>query len=167
MDPFKGNILVFAFKMLQSQVGLSELLLELLCQSVGQLLINGGGKNFDKIPGLHCRLATQRKKAIPYRSYVIEDNDGGMTPDKMRRCMSLSYSEKSKLANTIGQGIFRTNGENGQEEDVRKQLNIGFVPHGVDVDCLVGFIKGLARSMPTSGALDYVAEKPNLPFFEV
>ncbi|GKE61026.1 hypothetical protein Tco_1511393, partial [Tanacetum coccineum] len=27
---------------------------------------------------------------------VIEDNGGGMTPDKIRGCMSLSYSEKSK-----------------------------------------------------------------------
>ncbi|GAB2221389.1 hypothetical protein Droror1_Dr00012565 [Drosera rotundifolia] len=34
---------------------------------------------------------------------VIEDNGGGMDPDKMRQCMSLGYSEKSKLANTIGQ----------------------------------------------------------------
>ncbi|GJZ44711.1 microrchidia 7-like protein [Tanacetum coccineum] len=34
---------------------------------------------------------------------LIEDNGGGMTPDKMRGCMSLGYSEKSKLANTIGQ----------------------------------------------------------------
>ncbi|KAL9272646.1 MICRORCHIDIA 4-like protein [Drosera capensis] len=34
---------------------------------------------------------------------AIEDNGGGMDPDKMRQCMSLGYSEKSKLANTIGQ----------------------------------------------------------------
>ncbi|KAL2547232.1 Histidine kinase [Forsythia ovata] len=33
----------------------------------------------------------------------IEDNGGGMNPDKMRQCMSLGYSEKSKMANTIGQ----------------------------------------------------------------
>nr|GFC91845.1 protein microrchidia 7-like [Tanacetum cinerariifolium] len=33
----------------------------------------------------------------------MADNGGGMTPDKMRGCMSLGYSEKSKLANTIGQ----------------------------------------------------------------
>lgn len=39
------------------------------------------------------------------------------------------------------EGIFRINGENGQEEDVRKQLNRGFVPHGVDVHCLAGLIK--------------------------
>ncbi|GJZ08998.1 hypothetical protein Tco_0543281 [Tanacetum coccineum] len=34
-----------------------------------------------------------------------------------------------------------------------------------DADTLLG--NGLARSMPTSGALDRVAEKLNLPFFEV
>lgn len=28
-------------------------------------------------------------------------------------------------------------------------------------------VQGLARSMPTSGALDRVAEKLSLPFFEV
>ncbi|KAJ0095816.1 hypothetical protein Patl1_16988 [Pistacia atlantica] len=32
-----------------------------------------------------------------------DDNGGGMTPDKMRQCMSLGYSAKSKMANTIGQ----------------------------------------------------------------
>ncbi|PON95717.1 Histidine kinase-like ATPase, C-terminal domain containing protein [Trema orientale] len=37
------------------------------------------------------------------RMLLIEDNGGGMNPDKMRHCMSLGYSEKSKLANTIGQ----------------------------------------------------------------
>ncbi|XP_008464402.1 protein MICRORCHIDIA 7 [Cucumis melo] len=34
---------------------------------------------------------------------LIEDNGGGMSPDKMRHCMSLGYSEKTKLADTIGQ----------------------------------------------------------------
>ncbi|KAM7464774.1 hypothetical protein LguiA_032895 [Lonicera macranthoides] len=34
---------------------------------------------------------------------IVEDNGGGMTPDTMRQCMSLGYSLKSKLANTIGQ----------------------------------------------------------------
>ncbi|GKC53140.1 microrchidia 7-like protein, partial [Tanacetum coccineum] len=34
---------------------------------------------------------------------LIEDNGDGMTPDKMPGCMSLGYSEKSKLTNTIGQ----------------------------------------------------------------
>ncbi|KAF3432351.1 hypothetical protein FNV43_RR27091 [Rhamnella rubrinervis] len=34
---------------------------------------------------------------------LVDDNGGGMNPDKMRQCMSLGYSVKSKLANTIGQ----------------------------------------------------------------
>ncbi|OWM90608.1 hypothetical protein CDL15_Pgr014911 [Punica granatum] len=33
----------------------------------------------------------------------VGDNGGGMDPDKMRKCMSLGYSAKSKVANTIGQ----------------------------------------------------------------
>jgi hypothetical protein len=33
----------------------------------------------------------------------IADDGGGMDPDKMRQCMSLGYSAKSKIANTIGQ----------------------------------------------------------------
>ncbi|KAL5543842.1 hypothetical protein UlMin_007626 [Ulmus minor] len=37
------------------------------------------------------------------RMLLVEDNGGGMNPDKMRHCMSLGYSMKSKLANTIGQ----------------------------------------------------------------
>ncbi|KAF8400013.1 hypothetical protein HHK36_015886 [Tetracentron sinense] len=37
------------------------------------------------------------------RMLLVEDNGGGMDPDKMRHCMSLGYSAKSKLANTIGQ----------------------------------------------------------------
>ncbi|XWS63501.1 hypothetical protein CRYUN_Cryun06bG0103500 [Craigia yunnanensis] len=34
---------------------------------------------------------------------LVEDNGGGMCPDKMRQCMSLGYSSKCKMANTIGQ----------------------------------------------------------------
>ncbi|KAJ4973725.1 hypothetical protein NE237_006899 [Protea cynaroides] len=37
------------------------------------------------------------------RMLLVEDNGGGMDPDKVRQCMSLGYSVKSKLANTIGQ----------------------------------------------------------------
>lgn len=34
---------------------------------------------------------------------LVEDDGGGMNPDNMRQCMSLGYSVKSKVANTIGQ----------------------------------------------------------------
>lgn len=37
------------------------------------------------------------------RMLLVEDNGGGMDPEKMRHCMSLGYSAKSKIANTIGQ----------------------------------------------------------------
>ncbi|KAJ8554144.1 hypothetical protein K7X08_024822 [Anisodus acutangulus] len=37
------------------------------------------------------------------RMLLIEDNGGGMDPDRMRHCMSLGYSAKSKMADTIGQ----------------------------------------------------------------
>ncbi|KAG7954194.1 hypothetical protein I3843_11G003800 [Carya illinoinensis] len=37
------------------------------------------------------------------RMLLIEDNGGGMDPDKMRQCMSLGYSAKSKVPNSIGQ----------------------------------------------------------------
>ncbi|XP_071716590.1 rho GTPase-activating protein 5-like [Rutidosis leptorrhynchoides] len=51
------------------------------------------------------------------------------------------------------EGIFRINAENSQEEDVRKQLNKGFVPNGLDVHCLAGLIKAWFRELPT-GVLD-------------
>ncbi|KAK1435724.1 hypothetical protein QVD17_01491 [Tagetes erecta] len=44
-----------------------------------------------------------RNKKDGNRMLVIEDNGGGMDPDKMRQCMSLGYSLKSKVADTIGQ----------------------------------------------------------------
>ncbi|KAL1218814.1 Protein MICRORCHIDIA 4 [Cardamine amara subsp. amara] len=44
-----------------------------------------------------------RNKKDGNKMVLIEDNGGGMNPDKMRHCMSLGYSAKSKLANTIGQ----------------------------------------------------------------
>lgn len=34
---------------------------------------------------------------------MIEDDGGGMDPERMRQCMSLGYSAKSKVANSIGQ----------------------------------------------------------------
>lgn len=37
------------------------------------------------------------------RMLLVEDNGGGMSPERMRQCMSLGYSAKSKLVNRIGQ----------------------------------------------------------------
>ncbi|XP_051193745.1 protein MICRORCHIDIA 7 isoform X1 [Lolium perenne] len=37
------------------------------------------------------------------RMLLVQDDGGGMSPDKIRHCMSLGYSAKSKVKNTIGQ----------------------------------------------------------------
>lgn len=39
------------------------------------------------------------------------------------------------------EGIFRINPDNGQEENVRDQLNRGLIPDDVDVHSLAGLIK--------------------------
>ena len=41
------------------------------------------------------------------------------------------------------EGIFRINGDNGQEEQIREQLNRGEVPENIDVHSLAGLIKVL------------------------
>ena len=51
------------------------------------------------------------------------------------------------------EGIFRINPENGQEQEVRDQLNRGIVPDDIDVHCLAGLIKTWFRELP-SGVLD-------------
>ena len=50
------------------------------------------------------------------------------------------------------EGIFRINPENGQEQEVRDQLNRGIVPDDIDVHCLAGLIKTWFRELP-SGVL--------------
>lgn len=84
------------------------------------------------------------------------------------KSMQCSYDERGNSVPTIllmmqkrlyeggglqAEGIFRINAENGEEEDVRKQLNRGFIPHGIDVHCLAGLIKAWFRELPT-GILD-------------
>ncbi|KAL6650509.1 hypothetical protein ACP70R_009434 [Stipagrostis hirtigluma subsp. patula] len=44
------------------------------------------------------------------RMLLVEDDGGGMDPDKMRQCMSLGYSAKSKIASTIGQNLHHCHG---------------------------------------------------------
>ncbi|KAL7606423.1 hypothetical protein Lser_V15G15679 [Lactuca serriola] len=77
------------------------------------------------------------------------DGRGNSVPTILLMMQNRLYSAGGLQA----EGIFRINGENGQEEDVRKQLNRGFVPHGVDVHCLAGLIKAWFRELPT-GVLD-------------
>ncbi|GKV31828.1 hypothetical protein SLEP1_g40490 [Rubroshorea leprosula] len=58
----------------------------------------------------------------------------------------------SQFCNEV-EGIFRSNAENGQEEYVREQLNLGVVPDDIDVHCLAGLIKAWFRKLPR-GVLD-------------
>ncbi|KAI3883320.1 hypothetical protein MKX03_000336, partial [Papaver bracteatum] len=51
----------------------------------------------------YCNIDVRLNKKYGSRMLVVEDNGGGMSPERMRHCMSLGYSAKSKLANTIGQ----------------------------------------------------------------
>uniref|UniRef100_A0A7N1A084 Morc S5 domain-containing protein n=1 Tax=Kalanchoe fedtschenkoi TaxID=63787 RepID=A0A7N1A084_KALFE len=51
----------------------------------------------------YVNIDTIQNKKDGNQLLLVEDNGGGMDPDKMRQCMSLGYSAKSKIANTIGQ----------------------------------------------------------------
>ncbi|XP_074316529.1 protein MICRORCHIDIA 4-like isoform X2 [Silene latifolia] len=55
-------------------------------------------------PATLCSHLNQKKESLEkMQCSSNKDNGGGMDPEKMRQCMSLGYSAKSKLANTIGQ----------------------------------------------------------------
>ncbi|KAI6680234.1 hypothetical protein NL676_034115 [Syzygium grande] len=51
----------------------------------------------------YFKIDTLKNKKDGNRMLLMEDNGGGMDPDKMWQCMCLGYSANSKLANTIGQ----------------------------------------------------------------
>ncbi|MCL7041708.1 hypothetical protein MKW94_018561 [Papaver nudicaule] len=51
----------------------------------------------------YCNIDMVLNKKDGSRMLLVEDNGGGMSPGTMRHCMSLGYSAKSKLVNTIGQ----------------------------------------------------------------
>ncbi|KAK1404710.1 rho GTPase-activating protein 5-like [Heracleum sosnowskyi] len=54
------------------------------------------------------------------------------------------------------EGIFRINGDNGQQESTREQLNMGLVPYNIDVHSLACLIKAWFRELP-NGLLDALA----------
>ncbi|CAH2057714.1 unnamed protein product [Thlaspi arvense] len=77
------------------------------------------------------------------------DNRGNSVPTILLRMQKRLYTEGGLKA----EGIFRINPDNGKEEHVRRQLNRGVVPRGIDVHCLAGLIKAWFRELPT-GVLD-------------
>ncbi|CAO2824471.1 unnamed protein product [Amaranthus hypochondriacus] len=77
------------------------------------------------------------------------DSKGNSVPIILLLMQERLYSQGGLKA----EGIFRINPENGQEQEVRDQLNRGIVPDDIDVHCLAGLIKTWFRELP-SGVLD-------------
>ena len=65
------------------------------------------------------------------------DTRGNVVPMILLMMQSHLYSRGGLRV----EGIFRINGENGQEEYVREELNKGVVPDNIDVHCLASLIK--------------------------
>ncbi|KAG0525295.1 hypothetical protein BDA96_06G043400 [Sorghum bicolor] len=72
-------------------------LAELLDNSLDEVI---NGATYVNIDVLENDKGIDKEKS---RMLLVEDDGGGMDPDKMRQCMSLGYSVKSKVASTIGQ----------------------------------------------------------------
>ncbi|CAI9756371.1 unnamed protein product [Fraxinus pennsylvanica] len=66
-----------------------------------ELLDNALDETCNGATYVHVDVLNNRKDNCKMLS--IEDNGGGMNPDKLRKCMSLGFSMKSKIPNTIGQ----------------------------------------------------------------
>lgn len=74
-----------------------------------------------------------------------------MSREACRWCFGLSYFVYYPLSiDTFrfdlhlavqAEGIFRINGDNGQQESTREQLNMGLVPNNIDVHSLACLIK--------------------------
>lgn len=118
---------------------------------------------FDRFDGF-LGLPAELQPVVPTKPPSASIRVFGVSAESMQ----CSYDERGNSVPTIllmmqkrlyaagglqAEGIFRINGENSQEEDVRKQLNRGFVPNGIDVHCLAGLIKAWFRELPT-GVLD-------------
>ncbi|KAG4981066.1 hypothetical protein JHK82_034316 [Glycine max] len=118
---------------------------------------------FDRFNGF-LGLPVEFEPEVPRRPPSASASVFGVSTESMQ----LSYDSRGNSVPTIlllmqrhlyvqgglqVEGIFRINADNGQEEHVRDQLNLGVVPEGIDVHCLAGLIKAWFRELPT-GILD-------------
>ncbi|CAJ1956156.1 unnamed protein product [Sphenostylis stenocarpa] len=118
---------------------------------------------FDRFNGF-LGLPVEFEPEVPRRPPSASASVFGVSTESMQ----LSYDTRGNSVPTIlllmqkhmyaqgglqVEGIFRINADNGQEEHVRDQLNMGVVPEGIDVHCLAGLIKAWFRELPT-GILD-------------
>ncbi|RDX80157.1 Rho GTPase-activating protein 1, partial [Mucuna pruriens] len=123
---------------------------------------------FDRFNGF-LGLPVEFEPEVPRRPPSASASVFGVSTESMQ----LSYDSRGNSVPTIlllmqrhlyaqgglqVEGIFRINADNGQEEQVRDQLNLGVVPEGIDVHCLAGLIKAWFRELPT-GILDPLSQE--------
>uniref|UniRef100_A0A1J3E507 Rho GTPase-activating protein 4 n=1 Tax=Noccaea caerulescens TaxID=107243 RepID=A0A1J3E507_NOCCA len=118
---------------------------------------------FDRFHGF-LGLPVEFEPEVPRRAPSASATVFGVSTESMQ----LSYDTRGNIVPTIllmmqshlynrgglrVEGIFRINGENGQEEYIREELNKGVIPDNIDVHCLASLIKAWFRELP-SGVLD-------------
>ncbi|CAH8356727.1 unnamed protein product [Eruca vesicaria subsp. sativa] len=118
---------------------------------------------FDRFHGF-LGLPVEFEPEVPRRAPSASATVFGVSTESMQ----LSYDTRGNIVPTIllmmqshlysrgglrVEGIFRINGENGQEEYIREELNKGVIPDNIDVHCLASLIKAWFRELPT-GVLD-------------
>ncbi|KAL4558315.1 hypothetical protein LXL04_036513 [Taraxacum kok-saghyz] len=120
---------------------------------------------FDRFNGF-LGLPVEFEPEVPRRPPSASTSVFGVSTESMQ----LSFDSRGNSVPTIllmmqrrlyaqgglqAEGIFRINGDNGQEEQIREQLNRGVVPENIDVHSLAGLIKAWFRELP-NGVLDSI-----------
>nr|XP_043635802.1 rho GTPase-activating protein 5-like [Erigeron canadensis] len=120
---------------------------------------------FDRFNGF-LGLPVEFEPEVPRRPPSASTSVFGVSTESMQ----LSFDSRGNSVPTIllmmqrrlyaqgglqAEGIFRINGDNGQEEQIREQLNKGEVPENIDVHSLAGLIKAWFRELP-NGVLDSI-----------
>lgn len=120
---------------------------------------------FDRFNGF-LGLPVEFEPEVPRRPPSASTSVFGVSTESMQ----LSFDSRGNIVPTIllmmqrrlyaqgglqAEGIFRINGDNGQEEQIREQLNRGEVPENIDVHSLAGLIKAWFRELP-NGVLDSI-----------
>ncbi|XP_071715947.1 rho GTPase-activating protein 5-like isoform X2 [Rutidosis leptorrhynchoides] len=120
---------------------------------------------FDRFNGF-LGLPVEFEPEVPRRPPSASTSVFGVSTESMQ----LSFDSRGNSVPTIllmmqrrlyaqgglqAEGIFRINGDNGQEEFIREQLNRGEVPENIDVHSLAGLIKAWFRELP-NGVLDSI-----------
>ncbi|KAH0943902.1 hypothetical protein HID58_003539, partial [Brassica napus] len=105
---------------------------------------------FDRFHGF-LGLPVEFEPEVPRRAPSASATVFGVSTESMQ----LSYDTRGNIVPTIllMMQSHLINGENGQEEYIREELNKGVIPDNIDVHCLASLIKAWFRELPT-GVLD-------------